>query len=185
MPRLSPAKAPEVLVSQRLLLRRPRASDAMAIFVRYASDPEVTRYLSWPRHRSVADTRRFLAWSRKQWLRWPCGPYLVFGRRGEELLGGTGLTFESENEASTGYVLARDAWGFGYATEALEVMIDLASWLGLVRLLAFCHPDHKASQRVLEKCGFACEGRLEGRCEFPNLSPGKSTDVLAYCRPLR
>nr|MBA2355602.1 N-acetyltransferase [Acidobacteriota bacterium] len=49
-------KAPEQIETARLVLRRPVAKDAPAIFERYASDPEVTRFLSWPRHQSLAVT---------------------------------------------------------------------------------------------------------------------------------
>src|SRR3974390_1278438 len=64
-------KAPETMETDRLLLRRPRQSDAQAVFHRYASDHEVTRYLSWPTHRNVADTLAFLSWSDAEWERWP------------------------------------------------------------------------------------------------------------------
>jgi ribosomal-protein-alanine N-acetyltransferase len=43
-------RAPERLETARLILRRPRAADAPVIYERYASDPEVTRWLGWPRH---------------------------------------------------------------------------------------------------------------------------------------
>jgi RimJ/RimL family protein N-acetyltransferase len=39
---------PEILETARLLLRRPTPADAAVIFDRYAGDPLVTRYLSWP-----------------------------------------------------------------------------------------------------------------------------------------
>jgi RimJ/RimL family protein N-acetyltransferase len=74
----------------RLVLRKPRLADAPAIFERYASDPEVTRFLSWPRHSTVADTRTFIEFSDAEWTRWPAGPYLVESRDGV-LLGGAGL----------------------------------------------------------------------------------------------
>ena len=73
-------KAPETIETERLLLRRPKQSDAQAVFHRYASDRDVTRYLSWPTHRSVADTLAFLAMSDDEWRRWPAGPYLVLTR---------------------------------------------------------------------------------------------------------
>jgi len=53
----------ETIETERLLLRKPKQSDAQAVFHRYASDREVTRYLSWPTHRSVADTLAFLSMS--------------------------------------------------------------------------------------------------------------------------
>lgn len=175
-------KAPESLQTDRLLLRRPRRDDAPAIFERYASDPEVTRLLGWPRHHSVGETQAFLQMSDNEWQRWPAGPYLILSREDGALLGGAGFTFETPQRASTGYVLAADAWGRGIATEALGAMVRLAPSLGLARLYALCHPDHRASVRVLEKCGFTLEGTLRRHTEFPNLEPGLPADVLCYAR---
>lgn len=191
--------APDEIETRRLLLRRPRATDADAIFSRYASDPDVTRYLGWPRHRSVHDARTFLAYCDAEWARWGCGAYLILdkaqsrpakaetGRSDAEgilrvttaaLLGSTGLSFESPARAMTGYVLATDAWGKGYATEALKAMIDLARALGVTYLYALCNAEHAPSQRVLEKGGLAREPELHHH-EYPNLGPGLF-DTLRY-----
>jgi aspartyl-tRNA(Asn)/glutamyl-tRNA(Gln) amidotransferase subunit C/ribosomal-protein-alanine N-acetyltransferase len=164
----------------RLRLRPPVAADAQNIFVRYASNPRVTRYLGWPTHRTPADTEVFLAFCADQWERWPAGPYLIESRADGTLVGSTGLLFETPQQAATGYVLAEDAWGLGYATEALGAMRDRAGQLGVERVYALCHPEHRASARVLEKCGFLCEGTLRGFAEFPNLAPGLQADVLCY-----
>lgn len=152
--------------------------------MRYASDPEVTRYLSWPVHLSLEQTRAFLVFSDDEWSKWPAGPYLVFSRQDGRLLGGTGLSFETRDRAATGYVFARDAWGRGYATEALDAMIDVARVIGVRRLYALCHVDHRPSARVLEKCGFDRERTLRQFVEFPNLSAGVRADVLCYVRQL-
>jgi [ribosomal protein S5]-alanine N-acetyltransferase len=167
----------------RLLLRVPESSDAQAIFDRYASDAEVTRYLGWPRHRSVNDTRGFLAFSESEWRRWPAGPLVMVSRVDGRLLGGTGLQFETPHRVVTGYVLARDEWGKGYATEALRAMTELAVSLGVSRIHAHCHTQHHASWHVMEKCGFEREGILRRHTVFPNLSP-EPEDVLSYARVL-
>ena len=80
----------------------------------------------------------------------------------------------------TGYVLAKDAWGRGYATEALSAMVGVAKNSGLRRLYALCHHEHRASARVLEKCDFAREGVLRAYVEFPNLIPVEPQDVACY-----
>jgi [ribosomal protein S5]-alanine N-acetyltransferase len=175
-------RGPERVETERLVLRRPQAADAEAVFSRYASDVEVTRFLSWPRHRSLDETRAFLEFSDAEWERWPAGPYLIESRKSGELLGGTGLAFDTPVQAATGYVLARDAWGVGYATEALHGVVSLAPAIGVHRLYALCHPDHPASRRVLEKCGFAREGVRRRLSEFPNLPAGDPGDVLCYAR---
>ena len=172
--------APDALETSRLELRRPRASDADAVFARYSGDPDVTRYVGWPTHRTVEETRAFLEYCDAEWTRGPAGPYLILAREGGRLLGGTGLSFETSRRTMTGYVLAKDAWGMGYATEALEAMVGVAKNSGVRRLYALCHHEHRASARVLEKCDFAREGVLRAHVEFPNLFPGEPQDVACY-----
>lgn len=177
-----PPGAPEEIETARLRLVRPRPADAREVFERYAGDADVTRYLGWPRHRSVADTEAFLAFSDEQWARWPAGPYLIRSRDDNRLLGSTGLGFESPDRASTGYVLAKDAWGRGYATEALRAMVSLAAELGVATLYAICHPDHRASRHVLEKCGFTRSACDAPHAEFPNHASGGRQAILCYAR---
>ena len=78
------------------------------------------------------------------------------------------------------YALAKDAWGKGFATEALAAVIDVAGRIGVTRLLALCHPEHRPSRRVLEKCGFVREGAWTRQVEFPNLLPGVQQEAVCY-----
>src|SRR5215471_14776044 len=144
-------RAPDRLDTERLELRRPSAEDAEAIFAAYAADPEVTSYVGFPRHRSLDDTRAFLVLSDVQWTTWPAGPYVIRLRDTGALVGSSGVMFETPYRAQTGYVLAKHAWGRGYATEALSAMVALAHGCGVRRLYAICHHAHRPSARVLEK----------------------------------
>jgi [ribosomal protein S5]-alanine N-acetyltransferase len=176
------ANAPERIETARLVLRRPQRRDAEIIFSRYANDPEVTRYLAWPRHRNLRDTLQFLEFSDNEWEHSPSGPYLIESRASGQLLGSTGIEFETEYRASTGYVLARDSWGQGYASEALLGIVEVCATLGLARLHAMVHVEHAASRRVLEKCGFAQEGTLCRHTLFPNIDAHRPYDVVSYSR---
>ena len=120
----------EHIETTRLVLRKPTVADAEAVYTRYSSDTEVTKYVGWPRHQSVDQTKGFLAFSEAEWNRWLAGPYLIERRGDRKLLGGTGLAFETPTVPATGYVLARDAWGHGYATEALGAVVIVARDLG-------------------------------------------------------
>jgi [ribosomal protein S5]-alanine N-acetyltransferase len=173
-------KAPRRFDTARLTLVSPNEDDSVEVFQRYASDSEVTRFLGWPRHQTIADTDAFLKFSAVEWERWPAGPYLIRSRADNRLLGATGLGFESPGEAITGYVLAQDAWGQGYATEALRAMVGIARDVGVGHLSALCHPQNLASWRVLEKCGFVRDDNWTGRTEFPNLAPGVHHPALRY-----
>lgn len=176
------ANAPEQFQTQRLRLRRPQRRDAEVIFSRYAQDPEVTRYLAWPRHRSLRDTLQFLEFSDNEWEHSPGGPYLIELRSSGQLIGSSGIEFETDYRASTGYALARDSWGQGYASEALSGIVEMCATLGLPRLHAMVHVEHAASRRVLEKCGFVQEGTLRRHTLFPNIDAQRPFDVVSYSR---
>ena len=173
-------KAPVQIETARLILRQPTMNDAATMFERYANDPEITTFLGWPRHRSLRDTEAFLQFTAQEWERWPAGPYLISSRTDGQLLGSTGLGFQTPHEAVTGYVLARDAWGKGHATEALGAVIDVAGRIGVTRLYALCHPEHRPSRRVLEKCGFVRDDPPTRQVEFPNLAPGVQQEAFCY-----
>jgi ribosomal-protein-alanine N-acetyltransferase len=163
----------------RLVLRRPGPADAASILDRYAADPAVTKFLSWPRHRTVEDSHAFVHCSDEVWSATLAGPYLVWDRKGE-LLGSTGLNVETPWRAATGFVLARAAWGQGYATEVAAAMVALAALIGLARLYALCHVENRASARVLQKTGFTFEGVLHSHTTFPNLDPTRPCDVECW-----
>ena len=50
----------QTIETERLILRRLRREDAAAMFRNWTSDPEVTKYLTWPTHESVAVTEQIL-----------------------------------------------------------------------------------------------------------------------------
>ena len=136
--------------------------------------------MAWPVHATINDTYAFLTFSDVEWERWPAGPYVIFSRANGVLLGSTGFAFETSNRAVTGYILARDAWGQGYATESLRAMVDLAPNIGIRVLSASTHVDHTVSGRVLEKCGFVKDGVLPRHMVFPNLGTHLPSDVMSY-----
>jgi len=55
-----------------------------------------------------------------------------------------------------GWVIARDSWGKGYATEAVSAAIAWAArWLtSYERIACIIAPENVVSVRVAEKCGF-------------------------------
>ena len=81
------------------------------------------------------------------------------------LIGWCGIAvweIEGAIERELGYVLGREWWGRGYATEAAAAMRDHArSALGLTRLIALIHRDNEASKRVARKLGMAYQRDAE------------------------
>jgi ribosomal-protein-alanine N-acetyltransferase len=64
--------------------------------------------------------------------------------------------------AEVGFMLGRDAWGQGYALEAMQAIVAYAATLGLRRLLARTQLGNRRSDSLLEKLGFEEEGLLRG-----------------------
>ncbi len=80
-----------------------------------------------------------------------------------EVIGAVSLTIDSlvHRRAEIGYVLRRDCWGSGYATEVAGAVVDFAfDHLGMHRVWAVCDPENPSSGRVLEKVGMRQEGLL-------------------------
>ena len=170
------AKVPERLTTARLTLRRPVTSDAAAAFT-WASDAEVTRHMGWPTHKTIDDTLAFMSFATGEWIEKGVGTYFI--EYGGRVVGSTGLHLFNRHRAMTGYILRRDVWGQGIATEACTAMVELGRSLGIARIEAHCHLEHVASSRVLEKSGLQFEAVLRRFLVFPNISP-RPEDVRSY-----
>jgi ribosomal-protein-alanine N-acetyltransferase len=166
-------RPPDIFATARLSARPARTDDAPAVFVAYAADPEVTRYLSWKTHTSVEPVAAYLSDCANVWAT-GSGQFawLLFLKETGALAGSIGITLEPEDRALFGYVLAKKFWGHGLAAEALTF---LAGWAlaqpKIFRAWAYCDAENSASVRVMEKAGMTREGLLRRWDTCPNLGP--------------
>ena len=110
---------PEELETTRLLLRRPTVEDAEAAFESYASDPKITRYLTWTAHTSPAQTREYFQQSIDAWdLRMGHRMWLIERKEDRVLVGTLGCTVHF-HRAEIGFALGSQFWGHGYMPEAM------------------------------------------------------------------
>ena len=85
-----------------------------------------------------------------------------------ELIGGIGITRTNSVAAMTGYWLAEEHWGKGYASEALKKIIDIGfNEMKLSRIFAYVYEGNIPSAKLLLKNGFEYEGLLK-RAEVKN-----------------
>lgn len=175
---------PETFTTRRLLIRRPRSDDAEALFRRWGTDAEVTRYLVWRPHTDVSESVAHIERCVDAWEDGSAYVWLLTDRETGELVGSV-ASRPSEHRVSLGYLVARDRWGRGYMTEALEPIV--AWWLAQTevhRVWAVCDVDNAASARVLEKAGFEREGVLRRWIVHPNVS-AEPRDVICFGRVRR
>jgi [ribosomal protein S5]-alanine N-acetyltransferase len=153
--------------------------DAEAIFQGYACDPEVTRYLTWTPHTSLADTRAFLRDCMDDWRAQLRFTWAITRGPDAPSIGMIDLRPHG-HMAEVGYVLARPEWGKGYMTEALIAVVDAALALpGTYRVAAVCDTENPASARVMEKAGMEREGILKRYLLHPSTSP-EPRDAFCY-----
>lgn len=144
------------ITTSRLMLREHRPSDLDDLAVFHA-DPDVTRYIPWPA-RSRSQTRAALDVKVRQNVARD-GEWLVLAivHSGDQRVVGEALLKRRDAaEAEIGYVLSRQYWGAGYASEAVGALIDEAHrGLGIARLTAVVDGRNDASIRLLHGQGFS------------------------------
>jgi len=61
------AQPPATWETKRLALRPATRAEAASAFESYTANPDVSRYMTWRPHRSVAETERFLRRCEDAW----------------------------------------------------------------------------------------------------------------------
>lgn len=156
-------KGTQTMETPRLILRRALREDAPAMFRNWASDPEVTKYLTWPTHESMAVSETVIgSWldgykkdDHYQWM-------IVLKEHGEPI-GSIGVVPPDETTASpeVGYCLGRRWWHQGIATEALTAVIGfLFREVGASRICARHDVRNPHSGDVMRKCGMKYESTI-------------------------
>jgi RimJ/RimL family protein N-acetyltransferase len=147
------------LTTDRLILR-PLVDDDLDAFAAIVADPEVQRFMSGgPLSRAHA-WRQMAIFRGHDALR-GFSQNAVVERETGRLVGRAGLWRpEGWPGLEVGWVLARDVWGRGYATEAGAAWRDWAfDVLGADDLISVIHPENTASARVAERIGHQPRGR--------------------------
>lgn len=174
---------PNELTTARLHLREPVLGDAPAIFHAYAQDPQVCRFMVWTPHISESSTRGFIASCMEDWNTGKRQPYVITESASDTAIGMVDARLQGST-VDIGYVLAQSHWGQGLMPEAISTLAAAAlAQPGIFRVQATCDAENIASQRTLEKAGFAREGRLERHTVHPNISPEpRACFIYAKCR---
>jgi RimJ/RimL family protein N-acetyltransferase len=176
-------RAPETLTTARLALRPIGAADASSIFT-YASDPEATRFMIFPRHRVLTESETFARRCVQCWQDGSAFPWAILNSQTGDFVGAIELRLKPP-KADFGYILRRAFWRQGFASEAASAVVAWAiAQPAIYRVWATCHPGNIASARVLEKAGLRPEGRLARWEPRPNLGEAAGDSlVYAVTRP--
>jgi RimJ/RimL family protein N-acetyltransferase len=154
------------LTTERLRLRGFQPSDHQPLAAIQA-DPEVLRYIADGQPLTPAASWRSLALHVGHWYLRGYGNWAVVERATGRMIGRVGLwNPEGWPGLEVGWLLARDQWGKGYATEAARAAVHHAfTTLDADHVISVIRQDNVASIRVAEKIGETYErtAQVNGR----------------------
>jgi RimJ/RimL family protein N-acetyltransferase len=163
-------KPPEIIPTERLILRKPRMEDAPAVFAGWVQDSDVTYFLTWLPHENTGQTQSMLRNAIAAWDGESRFPYMITIKENGAVIGMIDPRIEG-HKVEIGYVMNRAYQGRGLMTESLRAIIDWAfQQPSIHRVHATTDVENIASQRVLEKAGMQREGTLRKYIVHPNIS---------------
>ncbi len=147
--------------SERLRIRNLKAEDVEGVISIWV-DPDVTKYMGGPRKRNdlVEGFEEDLENPYKyEYDLWP-----IIEKSSDKLIGHCGLLekeIEGRSEIEVIYVIKKEHWGNGYASEIANAFIEYAfTQKGLGRVVALIKPDNEGSEKVAHKCGMVFEKEI-------------------------
>ena len=158
------ASGSDVLMTQRLILRRWNQKDAEDLY-RYACDPDVGPIAGWPPHKNPDESRaviRDVLNGREAYAICLKEDGRAIGAIELKLNGHTDLT-DRDDECEMGYWLGKPFWGRGIVPEAVTEMLRRAfEDIGMQKVWVGYYEGNSKSKRVQEKCRFRFQRKSEG-----------------------
>ena len=154
----------KAIETDRLILRPFMMEDAQPMFDNWASDPEVTKYLTWPAHSSVDVTSMILrdwvaGYEKPDHYNWA----ITLKEEGDAPVGNiSAVQVEDDiDSVEIGYCMGRRCWGKGIMAEALKAVIEFfMAEVGTNRICAGHDTANPNSGKVMTKAGMKYEGVL-------------------------
>jgi ribosomal-protein-alanine N-acetyltransferase len=149
-----------VLNTERLVLRHLESRDLDALYALYR-DPEMRKYYP-DGTRTLDETKAELDWFLHGHPQHPqLGLWATVERSTGEFLGRCGLLpwhIQDKEEVELAFMIKKERWREGFATEAAHGIIEYAQEvLGLRRLVCLVVPGNAASEGVASKLGMSLE----------------------------
>lgn len=153
----------KIIETERLLLRPFLREDAPAMYRNWASDPEVTKYLTWPTHAHVGISEMVLSdwvshYDELNYYQWA-----IVLKELDEPIGSISAVKVNDTAqwVEIGYCIGRNWWRQGVVTEALKAIIAFFfEEVNVGRIQARHDPRNANSGAVMSKSGMTYEGTL-------------------------
>ena len=144
----------EILITERLILRKFRSDDSEAMFNNWTNDKEVAKYTAWVEHKSVDVTKYLVDMWLEAYKDEKTERFIITLKGNDEPVGMIDIAHFNDDIPEVGYCLSRKCWGKGYMTEACRAFVNYLFELGYPKILIRADKRNIGSNRVIEKCGF-------------------------------
>ena len=173
-------KGTQTIETYRLILRRAVREDAEPMFRNWASDPEVTKFLTWPTHNNIAVSEMVIGSWLQEYEKESYYQWMIELKEIGQPIGSISVVRQNDRveEAEIGYCIGSQWWHRGIMTEALSAVIEyLFTEVGMNRVAARHDPNNPHSGGVMRKCGMkyegtnrACDRNNQGICDAAQYS---------------
>ena len=157
-------KGTQIIETSRLILRKVELIDAENL-TKLLNDKEVQEFLAGiPANYTVQMAVDYILNKlQKKYNDESYYDWAVVEKERNKLIGRIGLFKQDDYRMMVDLVwyIHKDYRGKGYITEAVKEIIKFLQSVGYKRIEAFADIKNKASQRIMEKCGFTFEGTLK------------------------
>ncbi len=173
-----------VLKTSRLLLEPITDAHFDGLFA-LNSDPAVMRYITG-KPDTREDTLAMIERVKTRWREFGFSWWSLIEQRTGEIIGAgciQHLGRDPDNPLEIGWRLRMDKWGQGFASEAARCMAGFAfETLNAELLCAVCHPENRASSRVMERLGMRYKGEEVWYDMNTTVYEITRAEWLAHCR---
>jgi RimJ/RimL family protein N-acetyltransferase len=152
-----------LLETERLVIR-PWQPDDRPAFTTLMSHPEVTQYVHGGQPYTEAEVDDWFARQARQIAEHDVCMGALIEKSTGRLVGLSGTQpLGTTSDLEIGWILSRDAWGRGFATEAGNAaMRHVLETLSRPRVVAIIDPDNEPSKRVAARLGMTYEATYTG-----------------------
>lgn len=173
-------KGTEKLETIRLILRKIKLDDSLDMYNNWATNPNVTKHMTWSPHENIEITRMVINSWVEQYQNLDFYQWAIELKETSEVIGSITIVkvFEHIKECEIGYCIGEKWWNQGIMSEALKKVIEFLFTKVEANRISACHDvDNPASGKVMMKAGMKFEGifRQKGIT-----STGKITDLAYY-----
>lgn len=143
-----------ILETKHLILRPFKESDYIDVYKNYASNDEVTKYVTWSTHQSPLETKAYIESVVKEYTNENYYHWAIELKSNNNVIGAISSVKNDDVSIEIGYCSSIKMWSKGYMTEALVAVMEYCfEEVGFKVMLARHETPNVASGIVMKKAG--------------------------------